>query len=366
MVKRDSKEEMPLDIMKMAAGAVTPMLAAKVAGAVGVPEGVVRKVMAVGVPVILASLLKRGSTAGGVESISATLGSLGNNPLDGLGKAAGGDASRISAAAQSGSDMLGSLIGSGTSSALAKTLAAYAGIDEKAAGPMLGLASTTALGGLKTAADEQGLTPAGVMRLLGSQKDQLDAAIPPDLGRMLSSAGIVPQSANVGSAPRAATPAAPVAAPSGDRLKWVAGIAAVAVVAWLGSQFFGSKPDPVITAATEASAAVNALVVDGVNIGESVQGVVTTLTSTLGSVTDAASADAAVKPLTDAETTLVGLEAAIGNLSGEGRTALATLVGGTLPTLKTSADALLADSAIGPILKPVLNSIVGRLASYAG
>jgi hypothetical protein len=50
----------------------------------------------------------------------------------------------------------------------------------------------------------------------------------------------------------------------------------------------------------------------------------TTLTSTLGSVTDGATADAAVKSLTDADATLGGLEAAIGGLSGDGRTALDT------------------------------------------
>jgi hypothetical protein len=84
-------------------------------------------------------------------------------------------------------------MGTGTSTSLAKTLAGHAGIDEKAAGPMLGLAGSAALGGLKTAAGEQGLDAAGVMRLLGSQKDQINAAIPSDLGRMLSVAGILPR-----------------------------------------------------------------------------------------------------------------------------------------------------------------------------
>jgi hypothetical protein len=349
--------------MKMAAGAVTPVMAAKVAGALGLPEGVVRKAMAVGVPVILASLLKRGSTAGGTEAIAATLGGLGKNPLDGMSGAVG-DASQVAAAAQSGSDMLASLMGTGTCTSLAKTLAEYAGIDEKAAGPMLGLAGSAALGGLKTTAGEQGLDAAGVMRLLGSQKDQINAAIPSDLGRMLSVAGILPQAADVKNTVRAATPAAP--APSGGKLKWVIGLVALAAVGWLGSQFLGGKPSPVTTATTEAPAAANPLVVDGVNIGESVQSVFTTLTSTLGSVTDVATADAAVKSLTDADATLGGLEAAIGGLSGEGKTALSTLIGGALPAIKTTVDGLLGDSAIAPILKPVLDSIMSRLTSYAG
>lgn len=346
----------------MATGAVTPVMAAKLAGALGVPEGVVRKAMAVGVPVVLGSLLKRGSAAGGTEAIGAALGNLGDNPLEGLRRAAGGDAADISAAAQGGSDMLGALLGAGTAGSLAKTLAAHVGIDEKAAAPMLGLAGATALGGLKTAADEQGLTTAGVMRLLGSQKDQIAAALPGDLGGMLD---IAPQTANVAAAPRAAAPAVPAAAPGGGRLKWVAGLGGLAVAALLGSQFLGGKPDPAATVADQASAAASALVVDGVDIGASVQGVLATLTSTLGSVTDAASADAALTALSGADTTLAGLEATIGGLSGEGRSALAGLIGGALPALETSADALLADTALGPILKPVLESVMGRLASYA-
>ena len=101
--------------MKLVTGAVTPIMAAKVAGALGVPEGIVKKVMTLGGPVILASLLKRGSTAGGTDAIGAALSGLGKNPLDGLGKALEGSPSQISAAAQGGSDMPGSLLGVGAS-----------------------------------------------------------------------------------------------------------------------------------------------------------------------------------------------------------------------------------------------------------
>jgi hypothetical protein len=350
--------------MKMVAGTVTPVVAAKVAGAFGLPEGAVRKAMAVGIPVILAALLKRGSTAGGMDAIAATLGGLGKNPLDAMGGPVG-DAAQVSAAAESGSAMLGSLMGAGASGSLVKALAGYAGIDEKAAGPVLGLAGSAALGGLKTAADDQGLDAAGVMRLLGAQKDQINAAIPSDLGRMLGSAGVLPPAAPVKSAAPVATRVAP--APSGGKVKWaVGGLAALAALAWLGSQYFGGTTAPVTTAAIEAPAVADALVVEGLNVGESIQGVFTTLTTTLGSVTDGATAEAAAKSLTDVDATLGGLEAAIGGLSGDGKSALATLLGAGLPAIRTTVDGLLADSAIAPILKPVLDSIMSRLTSYAG
>jgi hypothetical protein len=111
---------------------------------------------------------------------------------------------------------------------------------------------------------------------------------------------------------------------------------------------------------------VNPLVVDGVNIGDSIQGVLTNLTGTLAGVKDAASATAAVTALTDADTALGGLKGAIGSLNAEGKTALQKLIGGALPALRTTTDGLLADSAIGAILKPVLDGILAKLTTYGG
>ena len=358
-----------MDIMKLVTGAVTPVMAAKVAGAFGVPEGVVRKLMTLGLPVILASLLKRGSTAGGMDAIGAALGGMGKNPLDDLGSALAGDASKVSAAAHGGSDMISSLFGAGTAGGLAKTLAGYAGVDEKAAGPLLGLVGSAALGGLKTAADTQGLDTAGVMRLLAGQKDQINGAIPSDLGRLLSTSGLLPLAADVTGTTRASVPPMPETSQSGGWTKWVIGALALAVLAWLATQFFGSNrvTDPVATTAPATAPAVtDPLVVNGVNLGESVSGILNNLTGTLAGVTDAASATAAVQSLTDADTALGGLQSAVSALTGEGKTALQTLIGGALPALKTTADGLLADSAIGPILKPVLDAILAKLAGYGG
>ena len=362
-----------MDIMKMVTGAVTPMLASKVAGAFGVPDGAVRKLMSVGVPVILSSLLKRSSTAGGMDAIGAALGGMGRDPLDRFGNALSGDASQISAAAQGGSDMLSSLFGVGAAGGLAKTLGAYAGVDEKVAGPLLGLAGASALGGLKTVADTQGLDGPGVMRLLATQRDQIDRGIPADLGRMLSSSGLLPQAVDVANATRATTTSVPPRVEeSNGWLKWLLGALALAAAVWLASQFFGPKRTPVVTEtpavapATTEQVVVNPLVVDGVNIGDSIQGVLTNLTGTLAGVKDSATATAAVTALTDADTALGGLKGAIGSLNAEGKTALQKLIGGALPALRTTTDGLLADSAIGAILKPVLDGILAKLTTYGG
>jgi hypothetical protein len=263
--------------------------------------------------------------------------------------------------------MLASLLGVGAVVGLTKTLASYAGIAEKAAGPLMGILGSTALGGLKSAADREGLDAAGVMRLLGTQKDQIEKAIPADLGRMLSTAGILPQAAGMASAARAAVPPAPAPAQSGGWMKWALAAVALAVLAWLGTQFFGRAPEQAVTEApTAATAAAEALVVDGVNIGETIQGVFGNLTTTLAGVKDTASATAAVQALTEADTTLGGLESAVSSLSGEGKTALQALISGALPALQSTIDGLLGDSAISGILKPTLDSILARLTTFGG
>lgn len=356
-----------MDILKMITDAVTPAVSGKLAGALGLPESAVRKAMAVGVPIVLATLLKRGSTTGGTDAISAALGSMGTNPLGSLGAFAGSDASQVTSAAQGGSDMLGSLLGVGASGGLARTLAGYVGVDEKAAGPLLGLVGATALGGLKTAADRDGLDAAGVLKMLSGQQDTLSAAIPADLAKALSGSGLLPRAADVAGASRAAattaTAAATKQASSGNMMKWAIAALAAVVVVWLASQYMGGGSAPTVETATGAA---EALVVDGVNLGDSLQGVLGNLTTTLAGVTDAASATAAATALSEADTALGSLETAAGSLSAEGKSALGALVAAALPALRTSIDGLIGNESISAVLKPTLDSILAKLTTLAG
>jgi hypothetical protein len=73
-----------------------------------------------------------------------------------------------------------------------------------------------------------------------------------------------------------------------------------------------------------------------------------------------------VQALTEADTTLGGLESAVSSLSAEGKTALQALIAGALPALRTTIDGLLGDSAISGILKSTLDSILARLTTMGG
>ncbi len=387
-----------MNVVNLISGAATPMIAGKIAGMFGVPESAARKIVAAGVPVVLAALMKRSASPGGTEAVGQALGGLGDaSPLDAL---TGGDAGQATAAANQGSGLLASLLGDGAAGTLASALGGYGGVDAAKAGPLLGMTGALALGGLKQAATDQGLDAAGVMRMLDGQKSEIAAAIPPDLARTLADSGIVAPQFLQSIAPAAAAPAAaapkptvatvpPPPAKSGLR-RWLLPLVAVLAVIWIATQFFGRTPEapvveapapaapapePAAPAATETAepaapaatetAAANPLVVDGVDIGASVQGLLDQVTGALSGVTDATTAQAAVTTLTEADTALGGLQGQVGQLSAEGRSALATLVGAALPAIQATADRLLADSAIGAVLKPAVDGVMARLTALA-
>jgi hypothetical protein len=160
-------------------------------------------------------------------------------------------------------------------------------------------------------------------------------------------------------------------------MKWIIGALALAALAWLAATLFRGEREEVVTevpatetvteTVTETTTAVaDPLIVDGVNIGESIQGILTNITGTLAGVTDVDTATAAVQALTDADNALGGLGTAVGALTGEGKSALQALIGGALPSLRTTIDGLLADTGIGPILKPALDGILAKLTSFGG
>lgn len=110
----------------------------------------------------------------------------------------------------------------------------------------------------------------------------------------------------------------------------------------------------------------NPLVVDGVDVGSKFQEVISALTATLGSVSDATTAEAALGRLREADITLDGLKGPVERLPAEGHAALKGQLGNALPTLRATSDRLLADAAIGPVIRPVIADVMTKLNGYAG
>ena len=63
-----------MNIMKMATGALSPILVNKLASTLGLSPGIAKQIVSVGVPMILAAVMKRGASQDGAEAIRAGAG----------------------------------------------------------------------------------------------------------------------------------------------------------------------------------------------------------------------------------------------------------------------------------------------------
>lgn len=337
-----------MNLMKMATGALTPILANKLAGTFGVPEGMVRKVLSVGLPVVLAMFMKRGATQDGADAIGAAMNDLPSNPLSALGDMLDGGDERVQAAGKSGSEMLASILGGSSSSTVIDKIAGYAGGDKAAVSSLLGIVGAGALGTLKATADDQKLDTAGALKLLASQKDELAAAIPNDLARTLGGSGLLPDGFQ---APAAA---AAGAKPSGGIMKWAIGAVVLLLVLWMVPQFFGGGNT------------ADHMVVDGVNVGSTLTETLASVTNTLGGITDAESAQSALASLTEAGASLSDLQTTFGSMSVEGQSAVSSMVSEALPSLQSAMSDLLGNADISAILQPVFDGLMSTLTSMMG
>jgi hypothetical protein len=385
-----------MDVMGMVTKFATPVLASKIAGALGMPEGIVKKVLSLGVPLVLGAMLKGSSSSKGAAAFTTAFDKTPDNALDMFSEALGGSAAANSAttAATMGSSMLSSLVGGSTESTLVSKLASYAGVDAKSAGPLLGLASSMAMAGVKKTAADQGLDAAGALKMLGEQKADISGALPADFLKSLEGTGLLGDIEHAaGKVASKAEAAASTAAKATERAvekvaepvkksglsRWIVLLAIAALLLWLLPKFLGNKDvdeavdgakdavsEAADTATDAASSAVSALVVDGVDLGESFTGTIGELTAAMKGITDKATAEAALPSLTKIGETLTGYEAGVKALSEEGKSALQKLVAAELPALETASGDLSSNGTFGSVVKPALDGIVGQLKAFAG
>jgi hypothetical protein len=110
---------------------------------------------------------------------------------------------------------------------------------------------------------------------------------------------------------------------------------------------------------------VQSLVVDGLDISKQVTDSITSLRTTLGGITDAASARTALPKLQEVTTQIDKVEGMIGRLSAEQRKSLAGLVNPLMPTLNQLFDKVLAIPGVAEVLKPAIDSLKTKLAALA-
>jgi len=104
------------------------------------------------------------------------------------------------------------------------------------------------------------------------------------------------------------------------------------------------------------------IMVSGVDVGKQVTDSIASLRSTLGSVTDAASAQTALTKLRDITTQIDQVDGLIGRMTPEQRKLVAAIVNPVMPTLNQLFDKVLAIPGVSEVLKPTIDLLKTKLA----
>jgi hypothetical protein len=366
---------------------LTPDMIAKIASVLGLDRSVAQKAIGGAIPALLAGLADVASTPNGARQLSSTLAQQQSGSLDSLKSLIGGSGQNT--LAETGSSMLSGLFGGGTLDAIAQSIGKFAGVDGGSSKSLLGVLGPVVLGALGQQQRSAGLDASGLASLLGSQKDQIAAAIPSGLADQLSAAGLIDRAAGtlrsgtaaasaagsriagasestVAGASRAAYAA--TSAASSQWPYWLAALVVLGGLAWFATgrqtgETVAELPRPAATqpATGTVGMAPSDLTIGGVNLANQVNSSVGTLRSVLPTITDAASAQAALPKLREATTKLNEVSNLATKLTPEGKSALAKLIAVATPTINQMCDKVLATPEVGDIAKPAIDELRGKL-----
>ena len=350
---------------------LTPELIGRVAAALGLDRNQLQSVINAAVPGLLAAFSGVATQPGGsqklVEAAKQETGTLGKF-ADMLG---GGSQSTF---IERGSQLLTSLLGARDQSALVSAIGQFAGLGQGKSVSLLGMLAPIVMGTVAQQQGPRGLDASGITNLFASQKDNIAAALPADFGRLLggtdllnSLGGAARSAASAGTqATRATAAAASAVGNAGQRagaaatsynwLYWLIPIVAIAALLI----YFLARPTEQV--AQQGVTAAQNLTVGGIDVSKQVTDSIANLRSSLGGVTDVASAQAALPKLRDITTQIDRVDGLIGQMTPEQKKLLAGIVSPLMPTLNQLFDKVLAIPGVSDVLKPTIDLIKAKLA----
>jgi hypothetical protein len=223
------------NLVATAANLLTPDTLNRLASALGIDSAAINKAATAGIPGLLAAFTSLIGKPGGAARLADSVGQQSSSAVSGARDTIDG-----------GLGTLSSLLGGGTTSALAQALGRYSGTGEAGAKGVLGMLGPMVLGVLGQQQREKGLDASGLAQMLQSQASNITRALPSGFAKQLSDAGIVP--ANIGSS----VPSARM--PEGASRSWLMpalALVALGALAWLlfgrhHDQTVATAPPPVI------------------------------------------------------------------------------------------------------------------------
>jgi Bacterial protein of unknown function (DUF937) len=370
------EKAMATDLVSIVMKFLTPDMIGRIASSLGLNRNDTSSAIVAGVPALLAAFAGAATKPGGPQMFADAA----KREAGTLGKFTGllGGAGQPSVA-ERGSGMLASLLGSQGQTALASAVGKYSGLGSAAGGSVLGALAPVIMGAIAQQQGTRGLDAGSVASLLASQKGNIAGALPTGFGRMLSGTGLLDSLGDaartaVGAGSDATRAAAASVARTVDNTRRSSAAAASASTNWLYwlipalavlALVFYFFDRPAEQVAQKAASAVQSLTVGGLDLGKQVTDSVSGLRTTLGDITDAASAQAALPKLQAATAQIDKVSGMIGQLSDGQRKALAGLVNPATSTLNQLFDKVMAIPGVAQVIKPTIDAMKAKLATLA-
>jgi hypothetical protein len=356
---------------------LTPEVIEKIASFLGLDRTATQKAAGGAVPALLAGLSDLVTTPTGTSQLSKLLSQQpGGSPADLLRNAG------PQGLAESGANMLSGLFGGRTMDTMAQALGKFAGVGDSGGKSLLSIIGPIVLGTLGQQQRTAGLDASGLASMLRSQKDQFTAAIPSGLADQLGAAGLIDRAeAGVQSGAAAASAGASRVGSASQQARtwashntqwpyWLAALVILAGVGWYafqrqGPETVAEQPATTRPATGTVGMAPATLTVDGVNLANQLNSSIDSLKSALPSMTDAASARAALPKIDQATAQLNDLSARVQKLSPDGRNAFVKMIVLATPTINQMCERVLATPGVGPVAKPAIDDLRTKLDSLS-
>ncbi len=341
-----------MNLVSMALQYLTPVLVGKLASSLGINSTIANTIVRAAVPVILGSLVGKTAKPEGARGLFDILAKQDTGLLGRLGTVLGTPQQKT--IAEQGSNALGSLLGTSSLGSLVGAVSKYANVDNTATTGIIGMLAPIVLGTLSQQQKSANLDAGGLAKLLGDQKSNIASAIPADLSRMLAGTGlldaITPKASTTPAA--AITPAKPF-----NGWPWAALVAAASL---LWGSWFGGDPAP-----WAAVPAPPRLMAGATDVSGELDTALKSLHGLLSTVKDKGSAETAAPKLRLAQTQIERLDTAAKQLPTDGKRILAGYVAAWLPVITPVMASVLANSSAGPIVKPILDAMRGKLEALS-
>lgn len=369
---------MAVNLVSVIAQFLNPDLIARLASALGIDGTKTLAAAGAAVPGLLSGLLGTAAQPGGPERLTEAINREASQ-LDGLSGMLG-ESGQTSTLVDTGSRLVTQLLGDKQQSALTDAIGKFSGLGESGAGPLLGALGPMVLGVIGKQAGPGGFDPLSLVSLLSSQKENIAKAMPAGLGNLLQGSGLLDSlggladsaSSAAGAASAAtdrATQAAAAAASQASRaagattrsgMGWVAWALPLVLVLGIGWLFLGNRPvapptDRIVTGA------IPVVVIRGVDVSRELGSSLSSVSSSLESVTDAASAQAVLPDLAAAGAKLETIKSAIAAATPEQKAQLAEMIGPAVTRIEATYDKVTALPGVSDVLKPAGDEVLAGL-----